>query len=147
MVAESSHSAAGGVLQELKVVESTPTAGEACQHLLPASLLLVAMGKVYESVLERGVLLGQLLQADDDAVLGCCLPRVCVDQGGAGLLELFVLEDARVVGVLGAALDEHWVAGIEQLLGGGGCEAGAVLEGLALGAGVECGEGHGAGGV
>lgn len=143
MIAKGSYSPAGGVLQELQVIEGASTAGEAGEDLFPASLLLVAVGKVHKGVLERRILLGQLLEANDDVVFWCVLPRVCVDQYSAGLLEFLVLEDARVIGVLGAALDAHGVAGIEQLLGGGGCEAGAVLKRLALSAGVEGGEGHG----
>ena len=56
------------VMQELEVVEGAAAAGEAGKDLLPAALLLVAVGKVYHGVLERPVLLGQLLQADDDVV-------------------------------------------------------------------------------
>lgn len=143
MVAKGGNAPARLVLQELEVIQHTAAAGEAGQDLFPAGLLLVAVGKVDHGVLERPVLLGQLLQADDDVVLGRRGPRALVDERGAGILELAVLEDALVVRVGGAALDVDAVAGREQLLGGCGREAGAVLEGLGLGAGVERGERHG----
>ena len=136
MVTERSNAPARLVLQKLEVIEHTAAAGEPGEDLLPAALLLVAMRKVDHCVLERPVLLGQLLQADDDVVLGRLRPRALRDESRAGLLELVILEDALVVGVGGAALDVDLVAGVEQLLGGGGSEAGAVLEGLGLGAGV-----------
>lgn len=102
---------------------------------------------MHEGVLQRRVGLGQLLEADDDAVGGRSLPGAFINQRGSGLLELGVGEDAGVGGVLGAALDQYGVAGIQQLLGRGGREAGAVLERLGLGAGMQRGEGHCDGGV
>lgn len=143
VVAKGGNTPARLVLEELEVVQDAAAAGETSQDLLPAALLLVAVGKVHHGVLERPVLLGQLLQADDDVVLGRLCPRALGDERGAGILEFPVLEDALVVGVGGAALDIDLVAGGEQLLGGGGCEAGAVLKGLGLGAGVQCGKRHG----
>jgi hypothetical protein len=143
VVAKRSHAPACCVLEELEVIQRASTAGKPRQDLLPAALLLVAVRKVDKGVLERKLVFGQFLQADDDAVLGCRLVSAFLDERRAGLLELLVLEDARIVGVLGAALDEHWVAGVEELLGRGGGQAGAVLERLGLSAGVEGGERHG----
>lgn len=142
VVAKGGNTPARLVLQELEVVEGAAAAREAGEDLLPAALLLVAVGKVHHGVLERPFLLGQLLQANDDVIAGRLGPRALVDQCGAGLLELAVLEDALIVWVGGAALDLDLVAGRYQLLGGGGCEAGAVLKGLRLGAGVQCRERH-----
>jgi len=53
-------------------------------------------------------------------------PCVLWHQCGSYCLELAVFEDA-----LWAALDVDCVAGIEECLGGGGSEGGAVLEWLA----------------
>jgi hypothetical protein len=145
VVAKRSHASAACVLQKLEVVQGAPTAWEAGEDLFPAALLLVAMRKVYKRVLERKLVFGQLLEPDDDAVRGRSLVCAFVDQRRAGLLKLVVLEDAGIVGVLGAALDQHGVAGVEQLLCRGGRQAGAVLERLGLGAGVEGGQGHGGG--
>lgn len=143
MVAKGGHTPARVVLQKLEVVQDAAAAGEAGKDLLPAALLLVAVGKVDHGVLERPVLLGQLLEADDDVVLGRRLgPRALGNEGGAGGLKLGVLEDALVVRVGGAALDVDCVAGRDQLLGGRGREAGAVLKGLGLGAGVQRRERH-----
>ena len=142
MVAECSDAPARLVLQELEIVQHATAAGEPSEDLLPAALLLVAVGKVHHGVLQRPVLLGQLLQANDDVVLGRLCPRALGDEGCACLLKLLILEDALVVGVGGAALDIDLVAGVEQLPGRGGCEAGAVLEGLGLCARVQCRERH-----
>lgn len=143
MVAKGCNAPAGLVLEELEVVEGTAAAREAGQHVLPAGLLLVAVGKVHKRVREREVVVGQLLEADDDVVGGGRLVCALVDERGAGLLELGVVEDARIRRVLGAALDQHRVARGEQLLRRRGREAGPVLERLGLGARVEGGEGHG----
>ena len=145
MVAKGGDAPARLVLEELEVVEGAAAAGEAGEDVLPAALLLVAVGKVDKGVLERELVLGQLLQADDDVVAGRRLVCAFLDERGAGLLELFVLEDAHIVGVLGAALDQHGIARVQQLLGRRGREAGAMLERLGLGARVEGGKGHGAG--
>jgi len=143
VVAKRCNAPAGCVLEELEVVQGSSTAGEAGQNLLPAALLLVAMGKVDECVLERELILGELLQSDDNPVFGRALVCTFLDQGRTCLLKLFVFEDAGIVWVLGAALDQDWVAGVEELLRCGGCEGRSVLQRLGLGACVEGGERHG----
>lgn len=142
MVAECSHSPTGAVLKKLEIIQSATSPRESGQGMFPATLLLVAMGKVYESVLERGVFFWEFLQANDYAVGWGRLPRAFVDQGAANVLELLVLEDTGVIGVFGTALDEHGVACVEQLLGCGGSETGTVFEGLGLSASVESWERH-----
>lgn len=142
MVTERGHSSASGVLEELEIVQGATTAGEAGQDGFPATLLFVAVGKVHKGVIKGGFGLWELLQANDDAVGGRRFPRAFGDQGSASLLKLLVLENTGIVWVLGAALDEDWVAGIEQLLRGGGCEGGAVFEEFGLSAGVKGGESH-----
>jgi hypothetical protein len=122
VIAERSNAPAWLILQEFKVVQCASSAGKPRQNVLPAALLLVAMREVDKCVLQRELVLGQLLQSDDDPVLGRVLVCAFLNEGRACLLELLVLEDAGVVGVLGRALDEDRVASIEQLLCGGRCE-------------------------
>lgn len=123
MVAKRSNASAGCVLEKLEVVECASTTRKPCQDLFPPPLLLVAMGKVDESVLEGELFIWQLLQPNDDAVCRRRLVGALVDQCCTSLLKLLVFEDAGIVGVCRTALDEYWVAGIEQLLDCGGCEA------------------------
>jgi hypothetical protein len=82
------------VLEELKIVEGPPTAWEPGQDLFPPALLLVAVCKVHKSVLEGKLLFGELLQADDDSILGRCLVCAFLNQGRACLLILVVFLDA-----------------------------------------------------
>ena len=63
------------------------------------------MCEMYECVPERELVLWQFLEADDDAVLGGGLVCAFFDERCAYLLELFVFEDAGVVGVFGRALN------------------------------------------
>ena len=88
-------------------------------------------------MLEGELLLGQLLQADDDVLLGDLSPAALRDERCAGSLELAVVEDA-----LAAALHIDGVAGLDQLLGGGGRQGASVLERLALGTQVQYSGGH-----
>lgn len=143
VVSKGSNAPARRVLQELQIIQDTTAARETSQHLLPAALLLVAVGKVDHGVLKRGILLGQLLKANDDVVLRRLLPRVCRHKLAADLLVLLILEDALVIGVLWAALDNNGVASIQQGLGRRGRQARAVLVELGFGAGVQRGERHG----
>jgi hypothetical protein len=101
------------------------------------------MREVNKCVLERELVFGQLLQSDDDPVLGRRLVCAFLDQRRTCLLELLVFEDASIVWILGAALDQDWVASVEELLGCGGCESRAVLQRLGFGAGVKSGKCHG----
>jgi hypothetical protein len=80
------------------------------------------MREVDEGVLKRELVFGQLLQSDDDPVLGRVLVCAFLDERRAYLLELLVLEDAGIVGVFGRALDQDRVASTKQLLCGGRCE-------------------------
>lgn len=136
---ESSNASARlGVGQELQVQERAAAPGEACQDLLPVLLALVAVGELDVDVLEGEGLLAELLQADDDVVGGRVDPALLLDDLGASLLELGIVEDARGARLLaGALLDVDHVAGIDECLGGRGRQSRAVLEGLGLGAQVE----------
>lgn len=64
-------------------------------------------------------------------LLGRVAPATGRDEGGARGGEFLVVEDSD-----GALLDVDDVAGFDQRLGRGGCEGGAVLERLVLGAQV-----------
>lgn len=142
MVPKRSDAAASiGISQELQVQQGAAAAREAGQHLVPVLLALVAVGELDVDVLEREGLLAQLLEPNDDVVGGRVDPRLLVDEGGAGGLELGVGEDARGAGLgAGALLDVNLIAGCDEGLGGGRGQGGAVLEGLGLGAEVEdCG--------
>lgn len=71
VVAEGGDSPSGlGVGQELQVQQGAAAAREAGQHRVPALLALVAVGELDVDVLEGEGLLAQLLEADDDVVLG-----------------------------------------------------------------------------
>lgn len=102
VVAKGSNAPARLILQELEVIQGASSAGKPGQDLLPAALLLVAMCKVYKSLLEGEFVFGQLLEANDDAVvLGRVLVCAFLDEGCACLFEFLILEDAGIVGVFG----------------------------------------------
>lgn len=67
---------------------------------------------------EGDVVLGELLQAEDDVLLGRLEPRAAGDQLGAGGGELVVTVDA-----IGGFFDANDVAGVDEGLGrrGGDC--------------------------
>jgi hypothetical protein len=67
---ESSNTAARLVGEELKIQQETLTTRPATQDILPATLLLEAVGKSDVDVLQREVVLGKLLETQDDGVLG-----------------------------------------------------------------------------
>lgn len=58
------------ISEKLQIQKSSTTTRPAAQNLLPASLPLVAMRKGDVDVLERKVVLGELLQAENVCVLG-----------------------------------------------------------------------------
>lgn len=68
--AKGSNTAARIVSEELQVQQETVAAGPAAQNLLPTALLLVAVGECDVDMLKGEVILGQLLEAEDDCVLG-----------------------------------------------------------------------------
>lgn len=67
---ESSNTATRLVGKELQVQQETLTTVPAAQDILPATLLLVAVGKSNMDVLQREIIFGQLLEAQDNGVLG-----------------------------------------------------------------------------
>lgn len=67
---ERSNTATGLVGKELQVQQETLTTVPAAQDILPATLLLVAVGKSNMDVLQREIIFGQLLEAQDNGVLG-----------------------------------------------------------------------------
>lgn len=83
-------------------------------------------------VLEREVLLGDLLEAKDQSSSRSSRPRAGRDESGASSLILRVFEDSLKVGIRGGSLDRDWITGIHESLDDGGGE-GSVLEGLLLG--------------
>ena len=89
------------------------------------------------NVLEGEILLLQLLQANNDVLLGGIDPAVLRHQGGASLLELLIVENT-----LGGTLDVDNVAGLDELGSGGGGERRPVLEMLGLATEVKDGRGH-----
>lgn len=145
VISESSNSPpALGVRQKLQIEQGAATTGEAGEYGVPVLLALVAVGELDVDVLEGEGLLAQLLEADDDVVLGRVDPGLLLDDLGAGSLELGVVEDARGAGLLAAALlDVDLVASVDEGLGGGGGQGRAVLEGLGLRAEVKDGGRHG----
>lgn len=83
-------------------------------------------------VLEREILLRDLLEAKDQSSSRSFGPRAGRDESGASGLILGVFEDSLEVGVGGGALDRNRITSIHESLDDGGGE-GAVLEGLLLG--------------
>ena len=67
---ESSNTATRLVGKELQVQQETLTTVPAAQVILPATLLLVAVGKSNMDVLQREIIFGQLLEAQDNGVPG-----------------------------------------------------------------------------
>jgi hypothetical protein len=67
---EGSNTATRLVGEELQVQQETLTTRPAAQNILPATLLLEAMGKSDVDMLQREIILGQLLETQDNGVLG-----------------------------------------------------------------------------
>lgn len=86
---------------------------------------------------ERKVVLGNLLEPQDDGAGGGMGPPAGGDEGRASSLVLGVVEDALEVGVGGGALDGDGVAGLDERADDGGGK-GAVLEGLLLRSEEDC---------
>ena len=70
MVAEGGNTAASRILKKFKIIQGPASPREAGQDLFPPALLLVAVGEMHHGVFERRVFFGELLQTNDDVVLG-----------------------------------------------------------------------------
>lgn len=86
---ESSNTTARLVGKELQIQQETLTTRPAAQDILPATLLLVAVGESDVDVLQREVVLGKLLETQDNGVLGRILdPRALLNKGSSNLKPL-----------------------------------------------------------
>ena len=84
--AECSHTATNVIREELQVEQEAVSARPAAQNLLPTALLLVAVGESDVHVFEGEVILRELLQTQNDGVLGRVLdPRSFLDERGTDL--------------------------------------------------------------
>lgn len=89
-------------------------------------------------VLERKVILGDLLEAKDDSTgLSISNPSSLLDKGRASGLIFRVFENALKVGVCGGSFDGDGVSGLDEGLDDGGGE-GSMLERLLLGTKKNC---------
>lgn len=132
VVAERSNATTVFIFKELQIKESAVTPGETTKNGIPAALVLVAVGELNVSVLQGEVLLGQLLEANDDVVTGDVGPRSSRDERSTSALVLGVREDAQR-----RSLDIDGVASIDELLRNRRRDGRTVLEGLGLGPDVE----------
>jgi hypothetical protein len=132
VVAKRSNTATVFIFEELKVKESAVTPGETTENGVPAALVLVAVGELNVSVLQGEVLLGQLLETNDDVVTGNVGPRSSRDERSTSTLVLGVREDAQR-----RSLDIDRVASIDELLRNRRRDGRTVLEGLGLGPDVK----------
>lgn len=114
-VAKRSEPATVRVRQELEIVQGTAAPGEARKRGSPPRLLLEAVLEVDVGVGERDVVVGELLQAEDDVFLGGLLPRAGVDQLRARSGELLI-----PVNAVGGSFDADNVASVKKGLGRGG---------------------------
>ena len=81
-----SNTAANVISEELKVEQETLSTGPTAQNLFPATLLLVTVGESDVDVLEGEVILGELLQTQNDGILRRILdPRSLLDKRGTDL--------------------------------------------------------------
>lgn len=83
-------------------------------------------------VLEREIVLGDLLEAKDQSSSRGLRPRAARNERGAGSLILGVFENSLKVGVGRGSLNGDGVSSVDQSLDNGGGE-GSVLERLLLG--------------
>jgi hypothetical protein len=132
VVAKRSNTATVFIFEELKVKESAVTPGETTKNGVPAALVLVAVGELDVSVLQGEVLLGQLLETNDDVVTRNVGPRSSRDERSTSTLVLGVREDAQR-----RSLDIDRVASIDELLRNRRRDGRTVLEGLGLGPDVK----------
>lgn len=97
---EGSDPAARLVGKEFQVQQETLTTRPAAQDILPATLLLVAVGESDVDVLQGEVILGQLLETQDNGILGRILdPRALLNEGSSDLKPLaYVRKSAKLVG-------------------------------------------------
>jgi hypothetical protein len=94
-ISEGSDSPSGIVREELKIEKSTTTTGPAAQNLLPTTLLLVTMRKGDMNMLKGEVILGELLETQDEGVLGGILhPRAFFDQLSSDLCDRDIRESS-----------------------------------------------------
>lgn len=109
-------------LEEFHIIQHPPSPGVAAEHILPAALLLVAVRERDVDVFQReGVLVLEFLEADDDVVRGGGGPGSFIDERGAGVGEVGVVEDAD-----GGPLDADGEAVFDERAGGGGGYWGGV---------------------
>lgn len=86
---ESSNTTTRLVGKELQIQQETLTTRPAAQDILPATLLLVAVRESDVDVLQGEVILGQLLETQDNGILGRILdPRALLNEGSSDLKPL-----------------------------------------------------------
>lgn len=132
VVAKRSNTTTILVLKKLEIKESAVASGETAENGVPATLVLVAVGELDVGVLQWEVLLGQLLEANDNVITGDVGPRSGRDESGTSTLVLGVREDAQR-----RPLDIDCVASIDELLRNRRRDGRTVLEGLGLGPDVK----------
>jgi hypothetical protein len=132
VVAKRSNTATVLIFEELEVEESTIALVETTENGVPTALVLVAVCELDVGVLQGEVLLGQLLEANDDVILRNVGPRSSRDERSSSALVLGVREDAQR-----RTLDVDRVASIDELLRNRRRDGRTVLEGLGLGPDVE----------
>ena len=120
------------VLEKLKIVQLAAPPLETRQHIHPTGLLLEAVRKLDVGVRQIGTRLLELLEADDGNVGGKRVEGVVRGEFAANIGVLLVVKNA-----LGVGLDSDVEASVDEGLGGGRGERGAVLGGLHLAAEVE----------
>jgi hypothetical protein len=132
VVAKRSNTPTVLIFEELKVKKSAVSLVETTENGVPATLVLVAVCELDVGVLQGEVLLGELLEANDDVVLGNVGPRSSRDERSSSALVLGVREDAQR-----RTLDIDRVASIDKLLRNRRRNGRTVLEGLGLGPDVK----------
>lgn len=96
--AESSNATANIISEELQIKQETLATRPAAQDLIPATLLLVAVGKSDVNMLQREIILRKLLQTQDDGILGGVLnPRALGDKRSSDLYPIDFVRIAAVV--------------------------------------------------
>ncbi|KAH3666923.1 hypothetical protein OGAPHI_003373 [Ogataea philodendri] len=126
--AERSNTSSLVVFQKLEIVQNTVSSRESRQHVVPASLVLVTVGKLDVFVNKRERFLRQLLQTNDDSVLWSVHPRTFLDNMGARSLVLLPVE-RRLRRFLDVDLE---IASVQQLLSGLRCKGCSGLQRFGL---------------